>query len=311
MLEKNDVFGDKICAGGLTRKSLSILKIPDHIIEHKIYHTVVYSKHFQSNTKSPVPLVFTINRKDLAMWQKNQLINTNVEILTKAKVTQIDQNKIVVNGNTEYGFRYLVGADGAFSIVRKHLKIPVEKRLIGIQYVIPFPAVPRLEIYFNSKLFHSWYAWIFHHKESISVGCECDPKIMSSGKLKTNFKKWLDEKAIDISRGQYQSCPISYDYRGFKFNNIFLAGEAAGLASGPTGEGIYQALVSGREVAKIILDENYVSQPMEEIIRYNSIQNKTLKYLSNVGPLQNLFHDILIILLNNKKFKTKLTSSFS
>ncbi len=36
ILEKNDVFSDKVCAGGLSHKSMEILNFPDSIIEYKI-----------------------------------------------------------------------------------------------------------------------------------------------------------------------------------------------------------------------------------------------------------------------------------
>ena len=43
LLEKEDDFGDKVCAGGLTRKGLNLLDIPDDIIEQKVYKTAVYA----------------------------------------------------------------------------------------------------------------------------------------------------------------------------------------------------------------------------------------------------------------------------
>lgn len=42
-------------------------------------------------------------------------------------------------------------------------------------------------------------------------------------------------------------------------------GEAVGLSSGLTGEGIYQSPVSGPEITKMILAPGYASQSLEEV----------------------------------------------
>lgn len=312
VLEKNEIFGDKVCAGGLTRKDLELLDIPDDIFEHKITQTAVFSRKRKSQTNAPEAFVFTVNRITFGTWQKDRLKDTSVEIRNNAKVTSIESNKVIVNETEEIGYTYLVGADGYFSIVRKFLKIPQEKRLIGIQYTVPDPVKePRLEIHMNSKRFSSWYGWKFPHEDSFAVGCCCDPRKVSPEKLKTNFHKWLDEKGIDISNAKYESYPISYDYRGYQFDNIFLVGEAAGMASGFTGEGIYQSLVSGKTAAGTILNKNYHSEEMDAVLKYNSIQEKILNVLIKAGPIRGWIHELIVMLLNNKRIKAKINNSFS
>jgi len=48
VLEKNEIFGDKVCGGGLTRKATELLDIPDDIFEHKITRTAVFSRKRKS-----------------------------------------------------------------------------------------------------------------------------------------------------------------------------------------------------------------------------------------------------------------------
>jgi len=312
VLEKNDTFGDKVCAGGLTRKDMELLDIPDEVIEHKITNTAVFSRKRISQANAAEAFIFTVNRRTFGTWQRSRLDGTSVEVCLNSKVTAIEDGKVIVNDREEYAYTYLVGADGYFSIVRKFLGMPQEKRLIGIQYSVPDPVkVARLEIHMDAKRFFSWYGWRFPHENSYAIGCCCDPRRIAPEKLKTNFRIWLDEKGFDVSKGKYESFPISYDYRGLKFGNIFLAGEAAGMASGFTGEGIYQSMVSGKTVAHTILDEHYHSAEMESVIRYNSIQEKILKVLLAAGPFKTLLHELIVILLNNKRIKAKINNSFS
>ena len=311
LLEKNDKMGQKVCAGGITRKDLAILDLPDDIIEHKVTNTAVHSPKRSSTANAAQPFVFTLSREVLGEWQRKQLVNTSVKVLTKAKVTEISEGNLTVNGKTKYRYRYLIGADGVSSIVRRFLKIPTEKRLIGIQYLIPSKRKPKLEIFMDSKLFKAWYAWVFPHENHIAVGCCADPKLMPVADLKKNFKTWLDQKGFDITHAEYQSWPINYDYRGYKFGNTFLVGEAAGLASGFTGEGIYQALASGDTVARTILDKNYTSTAMDDVLKYNNIQNRIMKFLYNAGPFRGMFHELVVSALNNKTIKAKIKNGFS
>jgi len=312
ILEKDSIFGDKVCAGGLTRKSMEILNFPDSIIEHKITRTALFSRKRKSQTNAPEPFLFTVKRKEFGDWQKGLLKNTHVEIRNSAKVTEVQSDKIIVNGTEELAYKYLVGGDGYNSIVRKYLNLPVEKKLIGIQYTVPAPGVdPRLEIHLNAKYFGAWYGWIFPHEESVAVGAVCNPVMMSSKKLKNNFHQWLAAKDIDVTNAVYESAPISYDYRGFKFGNVFLVGEAGGFASGLTGEGIYQSLVSGEAAAKTILDKNHEPTDLNAVIKYNSVQHKILGVFAKSGFLLGPIQELVVILLNNKWVKAKINASFS
>lgn len=311
LLEKNPRMGKKVCAGGITRKDLAILDLPDEIIEHKVTKTSVHSRNSSSSAHAPEPFVFTLSREALGEWQRQQIEGTNIDVLNNAKVTEVNKDFVLVNGEDKYRYRYLVGAGGASSIVRRYLKIPTEKRLIGIQYLIPSKEEAKLEIFMDTKLFKAWYAWKFPHENHIAVGCCADPKLMPPAELKKNFKSWLDKEGYDLSNAHYESWPISYDYRGYKFGNIFLIGEAAGLASGFTGEGIYQSLTSGDTVARTILDSSYTSKAMDDVLKYNRIQNRIMKLLFYAGPLRGMFQSLVIMAMNNKMIKAKINAGFS
>lgn len=312
LLEKDDVFGDKLCAGGLTRKCMAMLEVPDHIIEQKISDATLFSPRNRSFTNTPSPLLFTMDRKNLGKWQRDRLERSGVIVRTNAQVTEIEHETVTLKDGTTYGYRNIVGADGYASIVRRYLNIPVVKRLIGIQYTLPVHDVtPMLEIYLHSRFFKSWYAWIFPHYHSIAVGCCCDPRLMKASKLKENFHTWLSLRGIDTGDAILQSSPISYDFHGIRFDNIFLVGEAAGLAAGLSGEGIYQSLVSGQEVARMILDPDYDSVSLRSVIRFNRIQNRFMRVMYRAGIFRGLMIELIILLMNNRYIRTRVSNAFS
>jgi flavin-dependent dehydrogenase len=312
LLEKKDVFGDKLCAGGLTRKDMAMLEVPDHIIEQKICDATLFSPRNRSFTNTPSPLLYTVDRKNLGKWQREGLDGSGVTVRTNVQVTAIDAETVTLKDGTRYGYRNMVGADGYASVVRRYLNVSVEKRLIGLQYTLKVMDVaPTLKIYLHSRFFKSWYAWIFPHRQSIAVGCCCDPRLMKASKLKENFHTWLSLQGIDKGDAVLESSPISYDYRGFQFGNIFLVGEAAGLGSGLSGEGIYQALISGQEVARIIMDPTHETEALNSVIRFNAIQNRFMRWLYRAGIFRGLMIEIIIWLMNNRYIRTRVSNAFS
>jgi len=312
LLEKGEVFGDKLCAGGITLKDMSVLTVPDEVIEHKISRASIRSRKRRVDTMRPSPFLFTLSRKDLGAYQRSLLKNTGVEVKTGKQVIEIETSRIITMDGSEYGYRYLVGAEGYSSIVRRHLKLPMNKKLIGFQYTLPRPEVePVLKLFMNAPKFDAWYAWSFPHKESVAVGCCCDPDLVDHQKIRKNFHQWLQEMHIDPGNAKLESCPISYDYRGVKFENIFLVGEAAGIASGFTGEGIYQSLVSGQEVARMILDPSHEPSLLREVVKYNRNVYRVFKIFRGAGPLKGQLQELLVFLMNRKRIRDKINGSFS
>jgi geranylgeranyl reductase len=311
VLEKKPEIGSKVCAGGVTRKIFRIFDLPDSLIEQKINQASIYATGQKFTIRQDTPFVFTIDRFALGQWQAGRLKDTQVEIRTNSQVTRIDDGTVEVNREENFGFRYLVGADGASSLVRRHLKIPVKKRIITFQYLIPRKGGEHLEVFMNSRLFHSGYAWIFPHRQHLAVGCDADPHKITPARLKANFHEWLKEKELDISDAEYQSFPLSYDYRGIRFNNILLAGEAAGLASGLTGEGIYPALFSGNVAAESILYDIPTDTLMKKLLRYKKIQEGYLNLLYLAGPFRDSIFNLTLWLMNNKRFREYVTHGFS
>jgi geranylgeranyl reductase len=312
LLEKREGFGDKLCAGGLTLKDMEILPLPDHVIEQKILHTSIHSRRRSSGAVTKEPFIFTVDRKVLGSYQRSLLEGTGVEVRTSSQVSGVKGQHILLKDGTAIGFNYLVGADGYSSLVRRHLGLKMEKRLIGFQYTVQLEQeYPTLELHMDARRFSTWYAWIFPHGDTIAVGCCCDPRKMNPQKLKAGFHKWLNDRNIEPGDSRLESCPIACDYRGISFGNIFLAGEAAGLASGLTGEGIYQSLASGQEVARMILDPEYEPENLEKVLKYNRATDRVMLFFRRAGLFRGVVQELLLILMNTDRIRNKVRNQFS
>jgi len=276
VLEKKEKIGLKICAGGLTFKDFEI-GIPISLAERIFQSIKVHSFGKTIEVKREKPFVATISREMLGQWQARQ-IKKNVEIRLNSEVAKINKSSVFLKSNQEIGFTYLIGADGSLSLARKHLNLPSKRIWLGMQYTVP-EEFSNLEVFFDKNLFGLGYAWIFPHKNHTAIGCGSEMEFKNAAELSRNFHQWLKDKKIDYNKSQFQSSPINFDYQGFNFGNKFLIGDAAGFASGLTGEGIYFAIVSGQEIAKKILDPSYNLSGLKKILRIKKGQEKIGRFL--------------------------------
>lgn len=138
LLEKNTEFGEKLCAGGLTLKDMELMSFPPEVLEYRISRAALHSRKRSATTEAPYEFLFTADRKELGRWQHSLLEGTHIEIRTGSRAVKIEDGTVTLRSGETFGFRYLVGADGYGSLVRRHLGLKTKKRLIGYQYNAKF-----------------------------------------------------------------------------------------------------------------------------------------------------------------------------
>lgn len=299
LLEKNNIIGPKVCAGGLPSIVVNEFELPKELLDLET-HEMTFHTMLQKKTFRLAGPFYTIDRARLGAWQLEKLKNISVKVRTNARVTKIEKDCVVINNSEKIRYEYLIGADGASSLVRKYLGIKTDNFSVAIQYIIPSDDFKKVEIFFDQRLISLGYVWIFPHRGYVSIGCGTEPRFHSTKKLVAGFEKWIRKNNIDISKAKFEAFSINYDYRGYNFGNIYLAGDAAGLAAGLTGGGIYQAMASGDEISKMIIDKNYVSERMKVILKENEKQNRTLRFLEITRPILGLEMELFMLIIRSK-----------
>jgi menaquinone-9 beta-reductase len=303
VLERKKTLGQKVCAGGITWNGL-LKKIPSDISEKTFVEQKIFTPSQKTCLTSSTPIIATVNRIKLGEKMADQAVQAGAEIRLGWQVTSIDHLSILceekATGRKErIGFTFLVGADGSTSLVRRYLRIPVFDVGVGITYQIPGD-YPEMQWHLNSKLFSNGYAWVFPHMGSASIGAYVVAKCMKANTLKANLLSWADTQGYPLRQHNASAELINFDFRGWRFGNIFLVGDAAGLASGLTGEGIYPALISGEMVGNYLADPLQDLRPLQNLIKNHALHKKIVAFTGKNRKLATIMSEIIIFALKTK-----------
>ena len=274
LLERNPRIGPKVCAGGVTWSGMQ-QRLPESLMQRAFpdqHLTTPLQKTVISGAK---PLVSTIDREELGQWQLQEARAAGVQVETGARVGRIAANSLAVGGE-EVSFTHLVGADGGSSLVRRHLGLTTAMVGVGLNLFIDGD-FPRMEWHLDASYFGNGYAWIFPHRGRASLGAYAPRHSLRPQELRKNFLLWAAKHGINLGAAKLSAGLINYDYRGWRFGTRFLVGDAAGLASPLTGEGIFPAIVSGEEAARAILDQNYPAPQMARLLARHHRHHQVVK----------------------------------
>jgi flavin-dependent dehydrogenase len=263
VLEKKPVAGPKVCGGGITWGGL-IKRIPEHLIEGAFPSQYIRSNFQHTVIKAAEPIVATIRREVMGQWMCQQAQDYGAKIKTSCRVYKITPGTVETNRG-EFGYRYLIGADGSSSIVRKYLRLPTDRIGVGIHFQVP-GNFENMEWHLNDSFFLNGYSWIFPFRNMASIGVYGIKPYNNPRQMLCNLRRWTEQRKITVSGLKPKAGLINFDYLGWRFNNIMLIGDAAGLASGLTGEGMYPAIVSGETAARVIINPDYDCLELQRLI---------------------------------------------
>lgn len=180
---------------------------------------------------------------------------------------------------------YLIGADGANSITRAYIsgkKNNRQRLCIGRVFEEQVPEHLPTGLTLFLGLEETGYAWCFNADYSYcSIGIGGDFKIEDALVAYTRFTELLKVEP-DSRKGFF--LPYRHDLHRLAKDNILLAGDAAALLDPLFGEGVYQALYSGRMAAETIINNKPVSayeQTLRPIIDIYEAGEKAKNLLSN------------------------------
>jgi flavin-dependent dehydrogenase len=256
---------DKPCSGLLVEESQELLRsvgIPKSVFGKPAELDLRYVDIDNNLNVLQAKALGNTERKRLDEWLLKG-IGKNVKVMGNTSVTRIvDGNPVkvyVVKDGKEQVItaKTVVGADGATSITRKLLGFPPPFRYWTAQnFIRTETKIADCQFIYWSR-FTDWYMWALQKEEGIvEVGGALPPNSNREVVINALIRKLGIQGQIIKKRNWLLTQPRTRaDIVLGNSRNVFLAGEAAGLISPSTGEGISFGLRSGLTLAKVLSGE--------------------------------------------------------
>ncbi len=274
LIEKERFPRYKACGGCLSLKAAHLFDFDlTPVIENTIYGAKFsYRLNDSFFIESKEPIAFMVMRDRFDQFLLEKACEEGARLLMGEKVTGIGEREDGVEVELISGEKvrahYLIGADGAGSVVAKHLSLPADGRDgngIAIQSEIPFDSsipIPERERQFVHLDFGgitNGYGWVFPKREWLSIGIGGmfrETKRMNLRKHLDRFLKnliYLHGREPEIVKGH--PLPSFYDeHQRVSRGRILLVGDAGHLMDPLQGEGIYYAVKSGMLAGEAIVE---------------------------------------------------------
>jgi geranylgeranyl reductase len=161
--------------------------------------------------------------------------------------------------------RIVVGADGAVSGVARQAMPEVGRVPYVFAYHeivrIPEPARSvatdgydhgRCDIYYQGTYSPDFYAWVFPHGATASIGTGSARKGFSLRTATGALRQSIGLDGLETVRREGAPIPLKPLRRWDNGRDVILAGDAAGVVAPASGEGIYYAMTGGRLAAEAV-----------------------------------------------------------
>lgn len=277
VLDKATFPRSKPCGGGLSIKTLALMPYSVAPVLEKM------TRGFELGFRSPAgdrfrtalgrdPICTFAVRDRFDSFNFEQMLAVGADFETIGKIEAIIEADDAVTVETEgkrFSARYLVGADGANSRVRRLLRLDTHiRRGFALEGIVPYAAlekVPKPEFFFGAA--RNGYGWLFPKGDHVNVGLytiDDDPSL-SKDALRAYAQERLGTGVVEgvvgmpLGFGGERRIPVR--------DRVLLVGDAAGYAEPLLGEGIHNAIKSGIAAAQAIFTASTGGGRLQEAYR--------------------------------------------
>jgi geranylgeranyl reductase family protein len=312
LIEKDVHPRDKPCGGALSPRAIELLGFDIKDAIERVFHAaLVYTPTGKKTilTRDGFEACL-VNRSEFDRILLERARQAGVEVVQGTKIVAIEQLRKGIRAlsvGDSYKGHLLVGADGVNGITGRRLGIRKrwEPKSVALCLNAEFPAesadiesVMTIKGYEQNVinlfygLVNTGYGWCFPKRESLNIGIGCRMDSAANLRYKWNSLIKLIERSKNIKLGISKKTSARVPLGGWKDRVIarraMLIGDAAGLVSPVSGEGISYAIESGLLAAEIACETVAEESPLhlmeyEQRLRHGLVRElKTLRTFARV-----------------------------
>jgi geranylgeranyl reductase len=264
----------KPCGGAVPPRLMEDFDIPQSLLvaRARSARMIAPSGRAVDMPVGEIGYVGMVDREEFDEWLRERAERSGAERLTAVfeKIERDDKaHPIVTFRRTRGGpiesvrARVVIGADGARSGVAKQCLPGAERVPCVFAYheIIKSPERTsptynseaydpnRCDVFYQGRLSPDFYAWVFPHGDTASIGVGSANKGFSLRGAVSEMREDLDLARCETIRREGAPIPLKPLKRWDNGADVIVAGDAAGVVAPASGEGIYYAMTGGRYVA--------------------------------------------------------------
>lgn len=258
----------KPCGGAIPPRLVRDYAIPDELLVAKVRGAQIIAP---SEKRVDMPIendgfVAMVDRESFDPWLRARAAQSGATPLNgtfSAYERCGDHARLTFEteaGQQHVKARYVIGADGANSTVAR-LAVPKAgkpKYVFAYHEIIEAPQGNahydplRCDVYYQGQFSPDFYAWIFPHGKTASIGTGTAHKGFSLRSAIAELRKKLALDGYKTIRHEGAPIPLKPLKHWDNGRDVLLAGDAAGVVAPASGEGIYYAMLCGEIAAKAV-----------------------------------------------------------
>jgi geranylgeranyl diphosphate/geranylgeranyl-bacteriochlorophyllide a reductase len=260
----------KPCGGAVPPRLIRDYKIPQHLLVARIDSARIVSPSGRhANMPVEGSYVGMVDREHFDEYLRSRAAEAGAERITASythstrdadgvlRIHFTDKNDVPCSART----RLAVGADGALSkLGRDHIAGSDRTNLVFAYHeIVERPdqgedyEPERCDVYYNARYSPDFYAWVFPHGKTASIGTGSAHKGFALRDAVAALRKEANLDGTRTIRKEGAPIPLKPLKRWDNGRDVMLAGDAAGVVAPASGEGIYYAMLGGELAAQAAL----------------------------------------------------------
>lgn len=263
----------KPCGGAIPPRLIRDFKIPDQLLCARITSARMISP---AGVEVDMPIgngfVGMVNREVFDEFLRTRAAENGAERRTGSftSLTRDPDGLAVVHYEAKGGeqvrvrARIVVGADGANSAVARQA-IPGARTKFVFAYheivkapdqcnsgIVASYDPSRCDVYYDGRTSPDFYAWVFPHGATMSVGNGSANKGFCLRNAVSDLRRRRGLAGLETIRHEGAPIPLKPLKRWDNGRDVLLVGDAAGVVAPASGEGIYYAMACARFAAEAV-----------------------------------------------------------